>query len=75
MKFGAIDNSFYASDYQYSPKSNNKSVQDTAYKVMQWLQFFLLKNLFPATKLFIYIVLLFVFSCSAFAPSVFSRLI
>ncbi|KAK7333905.1 hypothetical protein VNO80_30686 [Phaseolus coccineus] len=35
MKFGAIDNSFYASDYQYSPKSNNKSVQDMAYKFMK----------------------------------------
>lgn len=72
MKFGANDNSFYSSDYQYSPKSNNISVQDMAYKVMQRLQYFLFKNLFPATKLFIYILVLFIFSCSAFAPSVWS---
>ncbi|XP_027933292.1 hydroxymethylglutaryl-CoA lyase, mitochondrial-like isoform X2 [Vigna unguiculata] len=35
LKFGAIDNSFYPSDHQYSPKSNNKNVQDMAYKFMK----------------------------------------
>ncbi|XP_047155151.1 hydroxymethylglutaryl-CoA lyase, mitochondrial-like isoform X1 [Vigna umbellata] len=35
LKFGAIDNSFYPSDYQYSPKSNTKNVQDMAYKFMK----------------------------------------
>ncbi|KAL2322349.1 hypothetical protein Fmac_026728 [Flemingia macrophylla] len=33
MKCGMAENSFYASDYQYSPKSNNKNIQDMAYKV------------------------------------------
>ncbi|KAL5193481.1 Hydroxymethylglutaryl-CoA lyase, mitochondrial [Glycine soja] len=35
MKFGMIDNSFYTSDYQYSPQNNNKNVQDMAYKFMK----------------------------------------
>ncbi|XP_020222413.1 hydroxymethylglutaryl-CoA lyase, mitochondrial [Cajanus cajan] len=35
MKCGMIDNSLYASDYQYSPKCNNKNIQDMAYKFMK----------------------------------------
>ncbi|KAG4917804.1 hypothetical protein JHK82_055278 [Glycine max] len=35
MKFGMIDNSFYTSDYQYSPQNNNNNVQDMAYKFMK----------------------------------------
>jgi len=62
MKFGMIDNSFYTSDYQYSPQNNNNNVQDMAYKVMQWLRYILFNNFFPATKLVIHILPLFVFS-------------
>ena len=60
MKFGMIDNSFYASDYQYSPQSNNKNVQDMPYKVMQWLQYFLFKNFFPATNLVIFFFYIYI---------------
>ncbi|XP_027343050.1 hydroxymethylglutaryl-CoA lyase, mitochondrial-like isoform X2 [Abrus precatorius] len=35
MKFGMIDNSFGTSDHHYSAKSNNKNIQDVAYKFMK----------------------------------------
>lgn len=64
LKFGAIDNSFYPSDYQYSPKSNTKNVQDMAYKVMQWIQYVLFNY-----EIIYLLGASFCVSYSVFAPS------
>jgi hypothetical protein len=51
MKFGIVDNSFYTSDYQYSQKRSNNDMQDMAYKVIQWQQYFSIQaQLFIAIK-------------------------